>query len=450
MAGIADDISASAGLEASFTRRGEEWQLQVDLALRELDQINQQILAAEVREQIAEHDLEVFEKNVDQMREQLEFVEIGKFSKLGLFDWMAARLSRLYRQAFSLAYEMARLAELASHFERGDESSVFIESQAAYWAPEQAGLLAGEALLVQLQTCERAYLTSRAHDYEITKHISLAMLDPAQLIFLRETGSCDFEVPELLFQLDFPSHANRRIKSVSLTIPCVAGPYTSVSATLTLLRHFVRLPDQALTEDLTDLTDLTALEASGRAKIATSSAQNDSGMFELNFRDERYLPFEGAGAISHWRLELNGKWLLEPAAPCRPFRVRFRHDWRCGDAHALHGAGRRRRVRRYGGQPPCPRRNLAGGPLAHTADPAIQSAPGLPAGFPSTAESKRRHPAIDRLRCRCNAVSFLPERQDTGASSGRTPWRRDGLLEVQGTRAGDDSNHRSQRCNGCR
>jgi hypothetical protein len=32
--------------------------------------------------------------------------------------------------------------------------------------------------------------------------------------------------------------------------------------------------------------------------IATSHAQNDSGMFELNFRDERYLPFEGAGAIS--------------------------------------------------------------------------------------------------------------------------------------------------------
>ena len=27
-------------------------------------------------------------------------------------------------------------------------------------------------------------------------------------------------------------------------------------------------------------------------------------MFELNFRDERYLPFEGAGAISEWSLEL--------------------------------------------------------------------------------------------------------------------------------------------------
>jgi hypothetical protein len=38
--------------------------------------------------------------------------------------------------------------------------------------------------------------------------------------------------------------------------------------------------------------------------IAASNSQNDSGMFELNFRDERYLPFEGCGAISAWRLEL--------------------------------------------------------------------------------------------------------------------------------------------------
>ena len=29
-------------------------------------------------------------------------------------------------------------------------------------------------------------------------------------------------------------------------------------------------------------------------------------MFELNFRDERYLPFEGAGAISNWRFAMPG------------------------------------------------------------------------------------------------------------------------------------------------
>jgi hypothetical protein len=38
--------------------------------------------------------------------------------------------------------------------------------------------------------------------------------------------------------------------------------------------------------------------------IVTSSAQNDSGMFETNLRDERYLPFEGAGVISEWRIQL--------------------------------------------------------------------------------------------------------------------------------------------------
>ena len=38
--------------------------------------------------------------------------------------------------------------------------------------------------------------------------------------------------------------------------------------------------------------------------IAASSAQNDSGVFEFSFRDDRYMPFEGAGAISQWRLQL--------------------------------------------------------------------------------------------------------------------------------------------------
>jgi hypothetical protein len=37
--------------------------------------------------------------------------------------------------------------------------------------------------------------------------------------------------------------------------------------------------------------------------IATSGAVNDSGLFEMNLRDERYLPFERAGAISTWQLE---------------------------------------------------------------------------------------------------------------------------------------------------
>jgi Tc toxin complex TcA C-terminal TcB-binding domain len=38
--------------------------------------------------------------------------------------------------------------------------------------------------------------------------------------------------------------------------------------------------------------------------MVTSSGNNDSGMFETNLREERLLPFEGAGAESTWKLEL--------------------------------------------------------------------------------------------------------------------------------------------------
>ena len=46
----------------------------------------------------------------------------------------------------------------------------------------------------------------------------------------------------------------------------------------------------------------------GIQSISTSNAQNDSGTFELNFQDDRYLPFEGAGVISTWRLELGSEY----------------------------------------------------------------------------------------------------------------------------------------------
>ena len=44
--------------------------------------------------------------------------------------------------------------------------------------------------------------------------------------------------------------------------------------------------------------------AGARESIATSGGQNDSGLFELNFHDDRYLPFEFQGAVSRWRIEM--------------------------------------------------------------------------------------------------------------------------------------------------
>jgi SAM-dependent methyltransferase len=129
------------------------------------------------------------------------------------------------------------------------------------------------------------------------------------LLQLRETGKCEFALPEVLFDMDHPGHYMRRIKSVALTVPCVVGPYTSLNCTLRLLEHKFRT--SAIAKDKTDYLEKTE-ETDDRfstvnvpiASIACSTGQNDSGVFELNFKDERYLPFEGAGAISKWQLEL--------------------------------------------------------------------------------------------------------------------------------------------------
>jgi hypothetical protein len=157
-----------------------------------------------------------------------------------------------------------------------------------------------------LQRMERSYVDLNKREYELTKHVSLAVTDPSALIRLRTTGECFVELPEALFDLDHPGQYLRRLKTVSVTIPCVAGPYTSINCTLTLLRNSVRTssdpePEYARTggEDPRFRDNLGAIQS-----IVTSSGQNDSGLFETNLRDERYLPFEGAGAVSRWRVQL--------------------------------------------------------------------------------------------------------------------------------------------------
>ena len=50
--------------------------------------------------------------------------------------------------------------------------------------------------------------------------------------------------------------------------------------------------------------ELKEVPKSRTTTIATSTAQNDAGVFQLNFRDDRYMPFEGAGAVSSWKLSL--------------------------------------------------------------------------------------------------------------------------------------------------
>jgi hypothetical protein len=200
---------------------------------------------------------------------------------------------------------MARRTERAWCHEIGSSTRSFIRP--GHWENLRKGLLAADRLHHDLKRMDAAYLEQNRREHEVTKHVSLAQLDALAFVALKETGTCMIRLPEALFDMDYPGHYFRRLKSVSLSIPCVAGAYTSVNATLTLLKSEIRVdsnaqspyPKDAITDDPRFRTSFAAAQS-----IATSHAQNDSGLFELNFRDDRYLPFEGAGAISEWRLTL--------------------------------------------------------------------------------------------------------------------------------------------------
>jgi Tc toxin complex TcA C-terminal TcB-binding domain len=299
-------MSATMG---SYDRRWEEWKHQENLANKELEQLDKQIATADIRVVIAEQELITHGLQMDNA-ETIDTYMHDKFTNRELYDWMVGQIAAIYFQSYQQAYDIAKRAERTYRFELGLEDSDFI--QFGYWDSLRKGLLVGEKLHYDLKRMEMAYLDHHKREYEITKPISVMMLDPLALLKFKETGQCFINLPEILFDLDYPGHYMRRIKSISLTIPCVTGPYTSVNCTLTLLKNTVRklaIASQPYVRKQTEqgypADDDRFIDTFGMIQsIVTSSAQNDSGLFELNFRDERYLPFEGSGAISTWRIEL--------------------------------------------------------------------------------------------------------------------------------------------------
>jgi hypothetical protein len=287
----------------SYQRRSDDWKLQQQLAAKELEQLDKQITAAEVRLAITERELQNHDLQIENSKQADEFMR-DKFTNRELYDWMMSQISGVYFQSYQLAYDVAKRAERAYRFELGLEDSDFI--MFGYWDSLKKGLLAGERLMHDIKRMEVAYLDKNKREYEMVKNISLALLDAIALIKLRETGECFVDLDESVFDMDYQGHYFRRIKSISLTIPCVAGPYTGVNCTLTLMQSSVRKNAIAQSNYFrTGSEDNRFIDSAGAIQsIATSSAQNDSGLFELNFHDERYLPFEGAGAISRWRIQL--------------------------------------------------------------------------------------------------------------------------------------------------
>ncbi len=299
--------AGNASKTASFQRRADDWLLQYNLAAHELMQNGRQILASLIAEQVAHHEYLSTEQQIKNSQEVDQFLH-DKFTNEELYLWMQGEVSRLYYEYYRFAFDTARKAErtMKQELMRPEvEAQDFVKFN--YWDVGRKGLLSGEALHLDLKRMEMSYHENNKREYELTRLVSLRQLDPLALLTLKATGKCQVTIPEWLYDRDCPGHYLRRIKSVALSLPSVVGPYTSVNCTLSLLHSSVR--KSPLMKDgeyaRQGAEDDRFVDYAGAVQsIVTSTATNDSGLFETNLRDERFLPFEGAGAESTWKLAL--------------------------------------------------------------------------------------------------------------------------------------------------
>ncbi len=310
LASIAKAVADVSQIVAGFERREQEWGFQLGQAASDVAQLDSQITATNLQLQSLQRQLEVHQQSIANSIEIENFLK-EKFTNAELYQWMIARVSTVYGQAYRLALELAVSAQQAYQFEL-NRSDQFISFE--YWNSARKGLLAGEQLMLSLSQMQKSYYQVNSRMLEIEKTISLLSLAPQSLLDLKANGVCTFSFSEYLFDLDYPGHYGRQIRSIGITIPAVIGPNQNFKSTLTQLGNQILI--QAGSEGLkgvefllgkgSDTPDTSVLRSNWRAnqKVALSTGVDDSGIFELNFNDDRYLPFEGTGAVSSWRLEM--------------------------------------------------------------------------------------------------------------------------------------------------
>jgi hypothetical protein len=320
----AEILNQSAGIVStagSYQRRQEDWDFQKNVSGYDIQQITNQISSSQARIAIAQQELIVQQKSIEQAQDIDSYLK-GKFTNQDMYQWMISRISSLYFQTYNMALDLALQAQAAYQFEM-DSSAQMISF--AYWDNLYKGLLSGESLMMSIQQMENSYYQNNTRVFEIEKTISLFQQFPEEFLKFKwghnggVQGKLDFILSEKLFDLDFPGQYCRKIKSVSISIPAVIGPYQNLNATLTQNSNMTILMSDnldAVKYTISKTTAGTGLNPpepdssvlrqnwNSNQAIAISKGMNDSGLFVLDFNDERYLPFEGTGAVSNWSLSL--------------------------------------------------------------------------------------------------------------------------------------------------
>lgn len=298
----------SLNASESYRRRRQEWEVQYKQAEINVEEINAQIGVQQRQLQINTTQLAQLEAQHEQEKVLLEYYS-NRFTSETLYTWMISQISGLYLQAYDAVNALCLLAEASWQYETGKDMS-FVQS--GLWNDLYQGLMVGEHLKLALQQMDQAYLQYKVRRLEVVKTISVkSLMTDGQWQIAKSTGAFTFSLAGDMFLKDYPTHIDRRIKTVAVSLPALLGPYEDVRATLNQLSNMVNISTDLKAIDylLSPLEhtqpDSVLLNLQANQSVVISTGLEDSGLFRLNFDDELFLPFEGTGAISQWRLEFS-------------------------------------------------------------------------------------------------------------------------------------------------
>ena len=313
------DFAAQVSLTvAGYERRAQDWNLQINQAQFETKQTQKQIEAAQAQLLSAQRELEINLVSIEQSKEMAEFLT-KKFDTQELYSWIAGRVSTLYFQAYKLALDAVLATQSAYRYELvRDDTFVNFD----YWDNLRQGLTAGDGLVAAINQMDRAFMQNNTRRLLILKDVSLASVAPAELYRLKTTGTCSLKITEAMYDFDYPGHYCRQIKAVEVSLHAGGGEEeengggampADIHLTLTQISNDLvtkATPDAEAVKYLLnpqgDPPPTVRSNWQSQQQIAVSNEFNAAGVHvvEFSFAEERYLPFEGTGAVSEWEIRL--------------------------------------------------------------------------------------------------------------------------------------------------
>lgn len=301
-------------LQANYQLRAQQWQFEADQARLELNVLDKQLLAQDVRIHAAKIALQEAHANQAAQRAEYE-VMTTVFSSHATYLWLVGRMSDIYSSAYDATLSLCLMAEACLQYELGDFNSTWIKPGA--WVDNWRGMLAGEALERDLIEMDNAAVLNNERPLDIRMDLSLVKdlgWSVEKLQTHLKDGVIPFDLSAKLFDKYYPGHYLRRIERIVLTFKGKQSLNGAVSAMLTQTRNTLLLSNDIegakrlySTQAGSEKNLMCDLRPKQQAAVWYSKHLSRNLDLQPSVKDPtRYLPFEGTGAVSSWVLSFPG------------------------------------------------------------------------------------------------------------------------------------------------